>query len=1049
MFKQTVRQYFDRIYDTFRSSDAREESYYTILEDLINEYAKDAKVDIGVRILPKKTEAGNPDFAIWRNQKIVGYIEAKIPQEKLDTIESAEQLHRYLTYFPNFILTNFIEFRLYRNGKMIDIVSIARQDTLLRFATKPPLEQEDKLKDLLDKFFSFSLPRTFTAESLAEELAKKTHFLRDIVELEFSAEQPNGVLHGFFDAFKKYLIADLEEKQFIDLFSQTIVYGLFAARMRADGAFDRVHAYERIPKTIGILRELFKFISIEENLPKQMEWAVDDIVNLLAAVDVKQIFDQYYHSGTGEDPVVYFYETFLATYDPEERNKRGVYYTPKPVVEYIVKSVNEILKDKMGISSGLADDRVTVLDPAAGTLSFITESVKLAIEEYTSRFGSGAKNKFVKEHILRDFYAFELMVAPYTIGHIKFAFTLEEEGYTLADDERPKFYLTNTLEMKTLEKTNLPLMSAISEESHLAEQVKKEIPILAIIGNPPYSGISSNTNEWTEKLLKTDVDGVQSYYLIDDKPLGEKNPKWLQDDYVKFIRFAQWKIAQSGEGIIGFITNHSYIDNPTFRGMRQSLMKTFNEIYILNLHGNAKKREKSPDGSKDENVFDIQQGVAIALFVKRKNETGSKVYYSEIWGQREQKYNWLSNNSFKSTGWKEVHPSSPFYFFTIRNEEGKEVYGKFISVKDIFKINGVGIVTARDEFVIDRDKEALKIRIANFIKSELSDDELHEFFRINKKKGWSIRKAHDELQKINDSELENYIMPILYRPFDLRWIFYHDAIVWRTVKVIMQNMLAGENLGLITVRQVAEGTFSHVLVSENIIESCVVSNRTREINSLFPLYLYPSSNKDNLFKEECNETQPKEKVPNLNPELMAKLRGTYLADVTPEQIFYYIYAVLYSNIYRTKYAEFLKIDFPRVPFTADFNLFMKLSDLGEELVSLHLLKSPKLDNPIAKYGGKGNDAVVKVQYNESEKRVYINANNYFENVEPVVYSYYIGGYQVLNKWLKDRVGRILSLSEIETYCKIVTALSETLALQSQLDSLYPEVEKTILEVAKE
>jgi len=522
MFKQIVRQYLDRIYDTFKSSDAREESYYTILEDLINEYAKEAKVDVNVRILPKKTEAGNPDFAIWSNQRIVGYIEAKIPQEKLDTIETTEQLHRYLTYFPNFILTNFIEFRLYRSGKTIDSVSIARQDTLLRFATKPPMEQEDKLKDLFDKFFSFSLPRTFTAESLAEELAKKTHFLRDIVELEFDAEQPEGVLHGFFDAFKKYLIADIEEKQFIDLFSQTIVYGLFAARMRADGAFDRVHAYERIPKTIGILRELFKFISIEENLPKQMEWAVDDIVNLLAAVDVKQIFDQYYHSGTGEDPVVYFYETFLATYDPEERNKRGVYYTPKPVVEYIVKSVNEILKEKMGISSGLADDRVTVLDPAAGTLSFITESVKLAIKEYTSRFGEGGKNKFVKEHILRDFYAFELMVAPYTIGHIKFAFTLEEEGYTLAEDERPKFYLTNTLEMSTLEKSTFPLMSAISEESHLAWQVKKEIPILAIIGNPPYSGISSNINEWTEELLKTNIDGVQSYYTVDDKPLDEK-----------------------------------------------------------------------------------------------------------------------------------------------------------------------------------------------------------------------------------------------------------------------------------------------------------------------------------------------------------------------------------------------------------------------------------------------------------------------------------------------------------------------------------------------
>ena len=1042
MFKQTVRQYFDRIYDTFRSSDAREESYYTILEDLINEYAKDAKVDVGVRILPKKTEAGNPDFAIWRNQKIVGYIEAKIPQEKLDTMEATEQIGRYLTYFPNFILTNFIEFRLYRNGRMVDIVSIARQDTLLRFATKPPLENEDKLKDLFDKFFSFSLPRTFTAESLAEELAKKTHFLRDIVELEFDAEQPNGVLHGFFDAFKKYLIADLEEKQFIDLFSQTIVYGLFAARMRADGAFDRVHAYERIPKTIGILRELFKFISIEENLPKQMEWAVDDIVNLLAAVDVKQIFDQYYHSGTGEDPVVYFYETFLATYDPEERNKRGVYYTPKPVVEYIVKSVNEILKDKMGISSGLADDRVTVLDPAAGTLSFITESVKLAIKEYTSRFGIGAKNKFVKEHILRDFYAFELMVAPYTIGHIKFAFTLEEEGYTLADDERPKFYLTNTLEMKTLEKTNLPLMSAISEESHLAEQVKKEIPILAIIGNPPYSGISSNTNEWTEKLLKTDVDGVQSYYMVDDKPLGERKVM-LQDDYVKFIRFAQWKIAQSGEGIIGFITNHSYIDNPTFRGMRQSLMKTFNEIYILNLHGNAKKREKSPDGSKDENVFDIQQGVAIALFVKRKNETGCNVFYSEIWGQREQKYNWLSNNSFKSTDWKEIYPSSPFYFFTIRNEEGREVYEKCPKINEIFIENISGVETARDNFAIAFKKEELMERISLFIDPKISDDEFRKAFHLEDKKQWKMSKARKLL--MDDTSWEKYFKEIIYRPFDKRFIFYNNLIIHRLREQVMKNMLK-DNLGLITVRQVAEGVFNHAFVADTIIDRRITWS-DKGAAYLFPIYIYKTVKDEDLFSEATFKEAKKE--PNIKIEIFDKLKETYSSDITPEQIFYYIYAVLYSNTYRTKYAEFLKIDFPRVPFTANYNLFIKLSELGEELVSLHLLKSSKLDNPIAKYGGKGNDAVVKVQYNVSEKRVYINANNYFDNVEPEVYSYYIGGYQVLNKWLKDRVGRILSLSEIETYCKIVTALSETLALQSQLDSLYPEVEKTILEVAKE
>ena len=542
--------------------------------------------------------------------------------------------------------------------------------------------------------------------------------------------------------------------------------------------------------------------------------------------------------------------------------------------------------------------------------------------------------------------------------------------------------------------------------------------------------------------MKTDVDGVQSYYTIDDKPLGEKNPKWLQDDYVKFIRFAQWKIAQSGEGIIGFITNHSYIDNPTFRGMRQSLMKTFNEIYILNLHGNAKKREKSPGGSKDENVFDIQQGVAIALFVKRKNETGCKVYYSEIWGQREQKYNWLSNNSFKSTGWKEVHPSSPFYFFTIRNEEGKEVYEKCPKINEIFNNNNTGICTKRDALVIDFEKDTLLKRIRTFADASLNDELISKIFnlKLKDKDRWDLKEARKFL--INCNNLEDYIFRVKYRPFDSRWIFYHDAVVARRVFDIMKNLINENNFALVTQRQTYSLDFKHVFVTDAMSDLNYISNLGG--GSVFPLYIYKSSEKDPLFSDKPH---PQEKVPNLNPDLMAKLKETYSADITPEQIFYYIYAVLYSNVYRTKYAEFLKIDFPRVPFTADFNLFMKLSKLGEELVSLHLLKSPKLDNPIAKYGGKGNDAVVKVQYNESEKRVYINANNYFENVEPEVYSYYIGGYQVLNKWLKDRVGHILSLFEIETYCKIVTALSETLTLQSQIELLYPEVEKSLISFA--
>lgn len=1046
-----LNNYLDKIYQTYSKGDAREESYYTILEDLLNEFARKTKRNVTVRILPKNTDAGNPDFRIWCDpQNIVGYIEAKsLSVTNLDKVEETEQIKRYLENFPNFILTNYFEFRLYRYGNLIDNVLIARPYILLDLGTKPPLENKQKILSLFENFFSFSLPKEFTAESLAKELAKRTRFLKEIVLQEFIKEGEHGSLHGFYDAFKKYLISDLTPENFVDLFSQTIVYGLFAARMRSHDGFDRTHAYERIPKTIGILRELFKFISYADDLPEQMEWTIDDIASILALADVTKIFEEYYRSGTGEDPVVYFYETFLSIYDPEERQKRGVYYTPKPVVDYIVKSVNEILKDKFYISSGLADRSVTVLDPAAGTLSFITEAVKQAINEYTIKYGVGGKQKFIKEHVLNDFYAFELMMAPYAIGHIKLSFILEEEGYKLEDTERPRFYLTNTLEMKSVEEAQLPFLRALSEESHLAEKVKIEIPILVIMGNPPYSGISANKNEWTEKLLKTDIDGLQSYYKVDQKPLNERK-LWLQDDYVKFIRFSQWKISKVDQGIIALITNHSYLDNPTFRGMRQSLMKSFSEIYILDLHGNTKKKEKAPDGSKDENVFDIQQGVAIAFFLKKKTNEMCKVYHADLWGERERKYEWLSKYTFKSTDWKVVNPSSPFYFFVKREEMGREFYDRFIKITEIFPLNSTGIITARDNLVIDYDIQSIIAKINYFVNENNYDEDIKIFLQriLGRSKyedvenyAWRASEERRILQNnLKKHNIEDYITRILYRPFDIRYIFYNDAVVWRTRREVMQHMLK-DNLGLITTRQVAEGVFNHCFVSDLIVESRITLSN-KGIGYIFPLYLFKLTDKNHLFNK--SETSQIEKLPNIKPEILEMLKQAYNVDVTPEQIFYYIYAVLYSNIYRNQYKEFLKIDFPRIPFTKDYDLYKKLVELGKELVDLHLLKSHKLDNPIAKYMGTGRDTVEKVNYNEAEKRVYINKNNFFEGIHPNVFKYQIGGYQVLDKWLKDRKGRILSLSDIECYSKIVTAINETILLQSQIDQLYGDIEKSLI-----
>ena len=1021
-----LKEYFRGIAEVTERGDAREESFYSTLEEFLEHFADSiGKKDLYITTLPKKTEAGNPDFRVWDGkQKIIGYIEAKKPTEdNLDHIETTEQLERYRKTFPNLILTNFLEFRLYRDGELRDKVILARPLSFTSAELKRAYssETEKELFNLLETFIDFSLPPKYDAKSLAVELAKRTRFLKEqviIEELKEKEAEEDGFIHGFYDAFKTYLIFDLTEETFADLYAQTITYGLFAARTRSGDDFNRKLAYDYIPGTIGILRDVFKFVSLGD-LSRQMEWIVDDISEVLSVADVNQILHKFYHEGKGSDPIIHFYETFLAEYNPKERERRGVYYTPEPVVSYIVRSLDIILKEKFGKTDGFADGSVTVLDPAAGTLTFIAEATRLAVSDFTSKYGEGGKENLIKDHILQNFYAFELMMAPYAVGHLKISFLLDELGYKLKDDDRFKLYLTNTLEMEDLEQTALPGMRSLSEESHLAGAVKKKTPILVILGNPPYSGISSNKGEWITEL-------IEDYKYVDGKHFGERK-HWLQDDYVKFIRFAQWKINEAGEGILGFITNHSYLDNPTFRGMRQSLMESFNEIHLLDLHGNSLKKERCPDGSKDENVFDIRQGVAIALFIKKKDEEGIKVYHSDLWGIREDKYRWLLENYVKTTEWQELKPNSPFYFFIPREEEGREVYEKYWKVTEIFPVNSVGFVTARDKFVIDFDKECLKSRFLQFYNLSLSDDAIKQIFKIKDYRNFKIDKIRRE-RKFN----ENSIIPCLYRPFDNRYVYYERYIVQEWQFTVMKHMLK-ENLGLITSRMTKGEKYKHTLVSDTISEVILLSPKTSNNAFVFPLYLYPDPNQKKIMGHSPR------KEPNIKPELIKSLTETYGKEPTPEEIFYYIYGVLYSNTYRTKYAEFLKIDFPRVPFTDDYEVFKRMGECGRRLVDLHLMRSSELDYPIAKFQGIGDNVVEKVRYVEEGGRIYINKIQYFEGVEKEVWEYQIGGYQVLDKWLKSHKGRELTLEDIKHYCRVVTALKKTIEVQMKVDEIYERV----------
>ena len=878
----------------------------------------------------------------------------------------------------------------------------------------------------------FSLPKVNTAKQLAIELAKRTKFLKEEVITQELAEAKatTGYLHGFYEAFKKYLVHDLTHDDFADLYAQTVTYGLFAARTRSGDSFNRKLAYDYIPKTIGILRDVFSFIS-SVDLPKPMEWIVDDISEVLAQAEVNNILHTYFREGKGKDPIVHFYETFLAEYDSKLREQRGVYYTPEPVVSYIVRSLNIILKEKFDKPNGFASEGVTVLDPAGGTLTFLAETAKLAAKEFSDSFGKGAVSKFIKENILKNFYSFELMMAPYAIGHIKMAFLLEELGYKLADEDRFKLYLTNTLEFEEFPSEDIPGVASLSKESKLAGEVKRKKPVLAIMGNPPYSGISTNKGKWITEEIKV-------YFKIDGKPLGEKK-HWLNDDYVKFIRFAQWKIDQAGEGVLGFITNHGYLDNPTFRGMRQSLMNSFNEIYILDLHGNSLKKEKCPDGSPDKNVFDITQGVAIALFVKKKGAKGCEIRHTDLFGLRDKKYEWLLKKDKNSTKWKKLKPTSPYYFFIPRDESGRESYEANLNVVEIFPVNVTGIVTAKDKFVIDFDKDKLRSRILHFKNQNVSDHEIQTAYNLKENYMWKVSKARKELDELDS--WEKYFYKVYYRPFDIREIYFHSSVVWRTRSNVMRHMMQ-DNLGLITSRMTKGETFKHAQVTQNIVEVICMSPKTSNNGFLFPLYLYPDKDKKNLFNHAA---EAGEREPNINSKVFEALKKAYGKQPTPEDIFHYIYAVLYAPTYRKKYAEFLKIDFPRVPFTKDKKLFYELGKLGEKLVDLHLMKSKSLSKPIAKFEGEGDDKVEKLTYDAEQGRLYINKTQYFDGIPQEIYEYQIGGYQVCNKWLKDRKGRALSLDDIMHYSKVVTALGETIKLQEGIDKLYPKAEKEVIE----
>jgi len=1088
----STNEYLHSIESAFATGQATEHTYRPALKRLL-ESLLPAVIATNE---PKRSACGAPDFSVARNGLTIGYVEAKDTGVSLDDAEKSEQLQRYRT-LPNLILTDYLEFRWYVDGQPRGSARAGRIRPDGKIARD--LQGRAAVLALLSSFLEHAPAPIATPLDLARRMAVIAHEIRNLIIAALQHGLASQLLCDLRESFARALLPELDRPEkapeFADMYAQTLAYGLFAARCNHQGppgSFRRIGAAAEIPKTNPFLRQLFETITGTQLNDEPYAGYVDDLVQLLSYADINAILAEFGKRTKQQDPIVHFYETFLSTYDPKLREMRGVYYTPEPVVSYIVRSVDLLLRERFGLAGGLAETskttyrntahtqprdeqapRVLILDPACGAGTFLYSVVDLIREQFKAQRNAGQWSGFVKEQLLPRLFGFELLMAPYAVAHLKLGLQLaghdltpEQQAiwaYDFSGDDRLGIYLTNTLEEAERKVQTLygPLR-AISDEANAAARIKRDMPILVVMGNPPYSGHSANRS-WENKdgkRVPTFIGKlVRDYYFVDGQPLGERNPKWLQDDYVKFIRWAQWRIERTGAGILAFITNHGYLDNPTFRGMRQQLMKAFNDIYILDLHGSSKKKEKAPDGSKDENVFDIQQGVAIGIFVKEpKKKRTAKVHHAELWGTRAGKYEQLRASDLAVTRWKLFAPTSPDYFFLWSERKSKDEYDKGWKASDIMPVQSVTVVTARDSLTVGWTEQDIWARVRHF--AGLSGEEARQHYQLGKDSNdWKVALAQDDIR--SSGPTKSNCVPITYRPFDLRYTYYTGrtgGFICRPRSEVMRHLLSHRNVSLILMRQVTvHGGYTHAFVSRFLSDNrAFYSNRGNPVAA--PLYLYPDpATNGDLF------TNGKGRHVNLNAEFIAEMEqrlnlrfidaatGDLAITFGPEDVFNYIYAMLHSPTYRLRYAEFLKIDFPRVPLTSSIDLFRTLCALGGQLAALHLLESPALAQPITNFPVGGSNHVDKgypKYYPPGERtpdstepidagRVYINGQQYFNNVPPEVWGFHVGGYQVCDKWLKDRRERGITFDDHAHYRNIVKALHETIRLMAEIDAAIP------------
>jgi len=904
-------------------STVTEHTYRSALEKLLKEIAATVDKNIKVQHEPKRQEGfGAPDFKIKSVEAIIGYVENKKLKEDLSKTVKSDQIKKYKTLSGNILVTNYIEWAWIKDGELIDQVKLCDIDQIeCRMAFVLDRGKVEQVKAMLTNFYRQTPKGIGKPKPLAEALAIRARYLRDFLHIELirqENEHQEGRLYGLYDTFKINVFHELTQKEFADAFSQTLVYGLFLSKLNADTkTIDLYNAKQYILPAFGLISELVDFLDeLEKNHYRDARWIVEEILSVMNTLDLRSIaknlsyekfkstnlFDE--NKISYKDPYIYFYEHFLAAYDKKLRKAKGVYYTPPQVVNFIVRSLNDILKDTFGIEKGFADkEKVTVLDFATGTGTFLLEILEIIFEELPK--GSGKKNLLIKDHILKNFYGFEYMIAPYAVANLKLSQFLKEQGYDLIDNDRFQIYLTNTLEPVNPQ-TKMPLLPALSKEAREAQKIKDN-PILVITGNPPYAGHSRNPSELTYQVTtksgkvvnrkkKTWIGNlIDDYRFVDGQPLGEKNPKWLQDDYVKFMRFAQSKMDQVEEGVVGIITNHRFISNPTFRGMRKSLMDSFDQIHILDLHGSNKPREFAPNGGPDENVFDvIQQGVAITFLIKKPG-IEKKVVHADLYGKRIEKYDFCLQQSRKTVNYNQLTPDSPFFLFLPQDKEFKNSYHKGIPIKEIFDVSGNGMTTAHDAFVMGNSISEIAKRFVEFKNSARDVSVLHENFKVKKKEGWDILTCWDVFQKFTEAEIIHLIHKVAYRPFDKQFIIYEDNVVWRTVKSVLENMLT-DNVAIVVGRA---GQNVSATVDWNL---AFVTDCISDFNLFFRGggFVCPL-NKQNVVRDSTKvkqisafEIENPTRQTNFTARFLNKIEGWY-GEIEHETIFGYIYMLFFTQ----------------------------------------------------------------------------------------------------------------------------------------------------------